>query len=79
MIQEELENLGDFFPEDVRSQVLQLFHERWKMLHSPMHAAGYALDPEFINDMAVTSNEEVRCHCACRTVGCACCADCWLC
>jgi hypothetical protein len=30
-----------------RQQVKQLVVHRWNQLHSPIHAAGYILDPEF--------------------------------
>ena len=30
-----------------KKELKQLIRTRWDMLHSPMHAAGYALDPEF--------------------------------
>lgn len=44
-----------------RKEVLRLVTARWKMLHSPIHAAGHALDPQFINT-DIHSNEEVRFH-----------------
>ena len=48
-----------------RADVLRLVGDRWKMLHSPMHGAAHALDPQFV-DTGFISNAEVR-HSAVRT------------
>lgn len=34
-------------PEDRREEVLSLFTKRWEQGHSLLHAAGYALDPDY--------------------------------
>ena len=44
--------------EFVRS-VQTIFRERWAQLHSPVHAAGYALDPEFLECQGIDKNAEV--------------------
>ena len=36
-----------------------IFCERWAQLHSPVHAAGYALDPEFLECKGIDENAEV--------------------
>ena len=33
-------------------------HKRWEYLHSDMHAAGYALDPEFMIDAQRQSEDD---------------------
>ena len=42
-----------------RREVTKLANKRWEMLHSPLHSAGYTLDPEFwdhaINGVEVCS------------------------
>lgn len=45
-----------------RKEVHALFHSRWEMAHSDFHAAGYVLDPEFLQH-DVGSIKEV-CHIA---------------
>lgn len=45
-------------PEDVKGVLEDLAMSRWAMLHSPLHAAGYLLDPEYW-DHEITTNEEV--------------------
>lgn len=34
-------------PADVKSEVAQLFRERWDKMHSPLHSVGYMLEPQF--------------------------------
>ena len=50
----EMEALDD----DRRDALLEIIEKRWNDAHSDMHAAGYALDPEFLTH-AYTSSEEV--------------------
>ena len=33
--------------EDKKSQIRVCVNERWKMLHTDLHSAGFVLDPEF--------------------------------
>ena len=35
---------------DVLEEIADIISNRWKYLHSPMHGAGYCLDPEFWGD-----------------------------
>ena len=36
-----------------------IFRKHWAQLHSPVHAAGYALDPEFLECQGIDENAEV--------------------
>jgi hypothetical protein len=38
------------FDVDIVEQVQTIFRRRWEMLHSPLHAAAYAFDPEFLQE-----------------------------
>lgn len=44
-----------------KDQLLPLITARWNQAHSDMHAAGYALDPEFMSHDH-SSNTEVDCQ-----------------
>jgi hypothetical protein len=46
MIGQEIEEAAESF--SWASEAKQKFDGRWEYLHGPMHAAGYALDPEFL-------------------------------
>lgn len=48
---------GCKFPAVVKESVRAAFRERWDGLTSPLHMAGFALDPEF---WEITMNTEVR-------------------
>ena len=45
LVQQHIEGLKGM-PEERREQVTGLWVDRWNQGHSPLHAAGYALDPE---------------------------------
>ena len=45
-----------------KQQLLPLIERRWEMAHSHMHAAGYALDPEFVSH-DYNTNAEVSLAC----------------
>ena len=58
-----------------KAKAAQIHAKRWEYLHSEMHAAGYALDPEFMqmaSDMdeatqsAASSRSSRRCACSRR-------------
>lgn len=34
-------------PEEVKSEVVSIFRERWDKMHSPLHSVGYMLEPQF--------------------------------
>ena len=55
-LQEHISNLE--LDDDEKAQVSEAFTARWNMLHSPLHAAGYVLDPEFVKHDQ-HANEEV--------------------
>lgn len=40
-----------------KDEAIKCFDERWIYLHSPLHAAGYALDPEFLDTLGTDSSE----------------------
>ena len=39
--------------------VQTIFRQRWAQLHSPVHVAGYTLDPEFLECQGLDENAEV--------------------
>jgi hypothetical protein len=55
-IKEEISELQA--PANHRNDVVRLLSERWEMLHSPMHAAGFVLDPQY-QTYDQHANEEV--------------------
>ncbi|KAL3160534.1 hypothetical protein ABBQ32_14131 [Trebouxia sp. C0010 RCD-2024] len=34
-------------PEEVKTEVVSIFRERWDKMHSPLHSVGYMLEPQF--------------------------------
>ncbi len=40
-----------------QADAVRCFDERWVYLHSPIHAAGYALDPEYLETIGSTSSD----------------------
>jgi Protein of unknown function (DUF 659)/hAT family C-terminal dimerisation region len=56
-IQEKIKGFVGITPSQ-RQQLYQPFVDRWAMLHTDLHSAGFLLDPEYIG-MAQHTNEEV--------------------
>ena len=46
-------------PAEFVHAVQTIFHEHWAQLHSPVHATGYALNPEFLECQGLDENAEV--------------------
>ena len=38
-----------------KRELRELISKRWDFLHSDMHSAGYALDPEYLNDQELST------------------------
>jgi hypothetical protein len=51
---------GINLPIDVKNAVAECISKHWDFVHSPIRAAGYLLDPEFLNDTQPLSEEVPR-------------------
>jgi hypothetical protein len=59
-ISESIKNvMGTKLPVDVQGEIEKRFFNRWELVHNDLHAAGYALEPSFINH-DIFGMEEVR-------------------
>ena len=65
-MEQELEKLevncstrGSVMPVEFVHFVQTIFREHWGQLHSPVHVAGYALNPEFLEYQGLDENAEV--------------------
>jgi hypothetical protein len=53
------DSIGDStLPASLKAAVLAIWQRRWGQLDSPLHGAGYCLDPEFISDLGVVGNDK---------------------
>lgn len=44
-IEKHIQNVS--LPADMNQEVADIFRDRWDKLHSPLHALGYLLEPQF--------------------------------
>jgi hypothetical protein len=50
---------GHLFSAETMKLIIKDWVSRWGDLHTPLHALGYALDPEFIDHPDLFGNQEV--------------------
>jgi len=55
-VQESIEQCD--LPSAEKEAVAKIWSERWTQLQSPMHAAGYCLDPQFVDDEGCTHDPD---------------------
>ena len=58
-LEENCSTRGSVIPVELICSVQNIFRECWAQLHSPVHVAGYALDPEFLECQGIEKNAEV--------------------
>jgi hypothetical protein len=65
-VQEHIDSFSDCdrTPQHFLNDVAAIFRSRWDAMHTPLRAAGYALDPEFahVNDALICSFGAQKCH-----------------
>ena len=58
-LEENCSTSGSMMPVEFVCSVQNIFRECWAQLHSPVHVAGYALDPELLECQGIDKNAEV--------------------
>ena len=58
-LEENCSTRGSVMPVEFVRSVQTIFRERWAQLHSPVHVAGYAFNPEFLEYQGLDENAKV--------------------